>query len=203
MLKARLSSWADCDIWKDPGVFELNKGYLENLLDRLNLYEYGIMVATRDDATKSRGETKMAPRGQCGIRARGFHGPTRPGPDVFLCSRRIRNYRRTFGNYAAAKRRKTRRRHVCARSRLSISEIATAATFYHIISFIPPGNRLSISEMATAATYFYRVRCHNGFAASAFLKSRRLRHPFTVFVSDLAEFWRLFRADNCICQVLC
>jgi hypothetical protein len=62
VLKARLSSWADCDIWKDPGVFELNKGYLENLLERLNLYEYGIMVATGDDATKSRGETKMAPR---------------------------------------------------------------------------------------------------------------------------------------------
>src|SRR5437762_9649067 len=31
-----------------------------------------------------------------------------------------------------------------------VSEIATAATFYQIISFIPPGNRLSISEMATA-----------------------------------------------------
>jgi Predicted nucleotide-binding protein containing TIR-like domain len=62
VLKARLASWADCDIWKDPGVFELNKGYLENLLERLNLYEYGIMVATGDDATKSRGETKMAPR---------------------------------------------------------------------------------------------------------------------------------------------
>jgi len=40
----------------------VNKGYLENLLDRLNLYEYGIMVAPEDDATKSRGETKMAPR---------------------------------------------------------------------------------------------------------------------------------------------
>ena len=40
----------------------MNKGYLENLLDRLNLYEYGVMVATGDDATKSRGETKMAPR---------------------------------------------------------------------------------------------------------------------------------------------
>ena len=62
VLKARLSSWTDCDIWNDPGVFELNKGYLENLLERLNLYEYGIMVATGDDATKSRGETKMAPR---------------------------------------------------------------------------------------------------------------------------------------------
>jgi hypothetical protein len=61
-LKVHLSTWADCDIWKEPGVFELNKGYLENLLDRLNLYEYGIMVATGDDATKSRGETKMAPR---------------------------------------------------------------------------------------------------------------------------------------------
>ena len=60
VLKARLSLWANCDIWKDPGVFELNKGYLENLLERLNLYEYGIMVATGDDATKSRGETKMA-----------------------------------------------------------------------------------------------------------------------------------------------
>ena len=62
VLKARLSLWANCDIWKDPGVFELNKGYLQNLLDRLNLYEYGIMIATGDDATKSRGETKMAPR---------------------------------------------------------------------------------------------------------------------------------------------
>ena len=37
VLKARLSWWANCDIWKDPGVFELNKGYLENLLERLNL----------------------------------------------------------------------------------------------------------------------------------------------------------------------
>ena len=62
VLKARLSWWANCDIWQDPGVFELNNGYLENLLERLNLYEYGIMVATEDDATKSRGETKMAPR---------------------------------------------------------------------------------------------------------------------------------------------
>jgi predicted nucleotide-binding protein len=61
-LKTHLSSWAHCDIWNEPGVFELNKGYLENLLDRLNLYEYGIMVATGDDTTKSRGETKMAPR---------------------------------------------------------------------------------------------------------------------------------------------
>ncbi|HEV2805737.1 MAG TPA: TIR domain-containing protein [Chthoniobacterales bacterium] len=61
-LKSKLSAWADCDIWNEPGVFELNKGYLENLLDRLNLYEYGIMVATGDDATKSRGETKMVPR---------------------------------------------------------------------------------------------------------------------------------------------
>ena len=86
MLKARLSSWADCDIWKDPGVFELNKGYLENLLDRLNLYEYGIMVATRDDATKSRGETKMAPRDNVVFELGLFMG--RLGRDrTFFCAR--------------------------------------------------------------------------------------------------------------------
>jgi len=62
VLKARLSWWATCDIWQDTGVFDVNNGFLENLLERLNLYEYGIMVAMGDDATKSRGETKMAPR---------------------------------------------------------------------------------------------------------------------------------------------
>jgi predicted nucleotide-binding protein len=61
-LKTKLSSWAECDIWNEPGVFEMNKGYLENLMERLNLYEYGIMVATGDDETKSRSESKMAPR---------------------------------------------------------------------------------------------------------------------------------------------
>ncbi len=61
-LKTRLSSWAECDIWNESGVFEVNKGYLENLMERLNLYEYGIMVATGDDETKSRSESKMAPR---------------------------------------------------------------------------------------------------------------------------------------------
>ena len=95
VLKTRLSWWANCDIWKDPGVFELNKGYLENLLDRLNLYEYGVMVATGDDATKSRGETKMAPRDNVVFELGLFMG--RLGRDrTFLCSRRIRNYRRTF-----------------------------------------------------------------------------------------------------------
>ena len=61
-LKTELSSWAECDIWNQSGVFEVNKGYLENLMERLNLYEYGIMVATGDDETKSRSESKMAPR---------------------------------------------------------------------------------------------------------------------------------------------
>jgi hypothetical protein len=61
-LKTELSSWAECDIWDEPGVFEPGKGFLENLMERLNLYEYGIMIATGDDKTKSRGVSKMAPR---------------------------------------------------------------------------------------------------------------------------------------------
>jgi hypothetical protein len=61
-LKAKLASWAKCDIWNEPGIFELGKGYLENLVERLSLYEYGIMIATGDDETTSRGDSHQAPR---------------------------------------------------------------------------------------------------------------------------------------------
>lgn len=61
-LKKEFSAWADCDIWNEAGIFEINKGYLEQLLDHLSLYEYGVMVATGDDEVTSRKETKLAPR---------------------------------------------------------------------------------------------------------------------------------------------
>lgn len=61
-LKAELSSWADCDIWNQSGIFEFNKNYLDQLLEHLNLYDYGIMVATGADEVTSKGETKVAPR---------------------------------------------------------------------------------------------------------------------------------------------
>jgi len=61
-LKAEFSKWAECDIWNEAGIFEINKGYLEQLLEHLNLYEYGVMVATSDDEVTARRETKMAPR---------------------------------------------------------------------------------------------------------------------------------------------
>jgi predicted nucleotide-binding protein len=61
-LRNELLSWADCDIWAQSGVFELNKNYLDQLLEHLNLYDYSIMVATGADETTSKGVTKFSPR---------------------------------------------------------------------------------------------------------------------------------------------
>src|SRR5215831_18565965 len=95
VLKTRLSSWADCDIWNEPGVFELNKGYLENLLERLNLYEYGIMVAT-GMTRRNRVEKRRWRHETMWYSSSGFSWGASAGTERFLCSSRVRNYRRTF-----------------------------------------------------------------------------------------------------------
>lgn len=61
-LKRHISSWAECDIWNENGIFLNNKSNLENLDELLSLYEYGVMVATGDDQVQSRGETTTAVR---------------------------------------------------------------------------------------------------------------------------------------------
>lgn len=60
-VRKRLSGFADCKLWNDR-VFQFNKGYFETLVDLLNYYDYGIMVATADDFVTSRGITQQEAR---------------------------------------------------------------------------------------------------------------------------------------------
>jgi hypothetical protein len=60
-VKECMSGWADCTIWNEK-VFSFNKSYFETLLDSINLYDYGVLVVTGDDFTRSRHKLFQSPR---------------------------------------------------------------------------------------------------------------------------------------------
>ncbi len=51
----------ECYLWND-GIFRYNENYLETLLKEANLFDYGILVFTKDDFTKSREKKFDSPR---------------------------------------------------------------------------------------------------------------------------------------------
>lgn len=65
-LKAKIESengdWIDCDIWDEGKVFELNASALDALVKASRKYDYGILVATKDDLLKTRGSDHFVPR---------------------------------------------------------------------------------------------------------------------------------------------
>lgn len=60
-IKQQFEADADADVWNEE-VFKLNSSYLESLQRAANLYDFAILVLTPDDAVKSRGKTRLAPR---------------------------------------------------------------------------------------------------------------------------------------------
>ena|SRR5215831_5585690 len=52
---------ADVTIW-DEGVFSLNQGFLEKLLDVLGGFDFAVLIWGPDDVTESKGESKASPR---------------------------------------------------------------------------------------------------------------------------------------------
>lgn len=60
-VKECMSEWADCTIWNEK-VFSFNKSYFETLLSIINLYDYGVLIVTGDDFTRSRHKLFQAPR---------------------------------------------------------------------------------------------------------------------------------------------
>jgi hypothetical protein len=54
--------WIECDIWNEGKVFELNTSALDALIKASRKYDYGILVATKDDLLKSRGFNHFVPR---------------------------------------------------------------------------------------------------------------------------------------------
>ena len=51
----------ECSLWTDD-IFKYNENYLETLLKEANLFDYGILVFTKDDFTKSREKQFDSPR---------------------------------------------------------------------------------------------------------------------------------------------
>ena len=60
-VKDFLATDFECSIWTDD-IFEYNENYLETLLKEANLFDYGILVFTKDDFTKSRDKYFNSPR---------------------------------------------------------------------------------------------------------------------------------------------
>ena len=66
ILKAKIEiengDWIECDIWDEGKIFELNSSALDALVKASRKYDYGILVATKDDLLKSRGANLQVPR---------------------------------------------------------------------------------------------------------------------------------------------
>jgi Prokaryotic STING domain/CAP12/Pycsar effector protein, TIR domain len=55
-----LSGFAECKIWYKQ--FDLGNSAYEDLVNKLSLYDYGILIGTADDNTTSRGTRRVSPR---------------------------------------------------------------------------------------------------------------------------------------------
>jgi hypothetical protein len=60
MVLSECSTFADCKIWTEQ--FEIGNSAYEDLVSKLGLYDYGILVASADDKITSRDKPSTAPR---------------------------------------------------------------------------------------------------------------------------------------------
>jgi Predicted nucleotide-binding protein containing TIR-like domain len=61
-VKNSLKGDFDCVIWNDGPVFGLGTSYLDSLLKAGSMFDFGILVTTKDDKTKSRDKLFASPR---------------------------------------------------------------------------------------------------------------------------------------------
>lgn len=61
-VKNNLSSIADCVLWKDQNVWEINSSTFDNLLRMASYFDFGVFVATADDLTLKNGQIVIEPR---------------------------------------------------------------------------------------------------------------------------------------------
>ena len=61
-VKKKLKTDFDCVLWNDGPVFGLGVSYLDSLLKAGSMFDFGILVATKDDKTKSRDKRFDSPR---------------------------------------------------------------------------------------------------------------------------------------------
>lgn len=61
-VKGYLSNNNDCYLWRDQGVWEVNKSTFDNLLRMANYFDFGVFVATSDDLTLTNDKLVIEPR---------------------------------------------------------------------------------------------------------------------------------------------
>ena len=61
-IESEMGDWLDCDLWNGGKIFDLNTSALDALMKASRKFDYGILVATKDDITKSRGKETHVPR---------------------------------------------------------------------------------------------------------------------------------------------
>src|SRR5262245_1254912 len=54
--------WISPQIWNDGGIFDLNMSALDALVRASRRFDYGILVASKDDILKTRGRAHFVPR---------------------------------------------------------------------------------------------------------------------------------------------
>ena len=57
-----LGDWIEVEVWDEGKIFALNKSALDALVQASRKYDYGILVASRDDIVKTRGLKVWKPR---------------------------------------------------------------------------------------------------------------------------------------------
>lgn len=61
-IESEMSDWIECDLWNGGKIFDLNTSALDSLMKASRKYDYGVLVATKDDITNSRGKEAHVPR---------------------------------------------------------------------------------------------------------------------------------------------
>lgn len=62
ILQEACGDWLEIECWSDGGVFELNKSALDTLIKASRRFDYGLLIATKDDKATIRGKKFQVPR---------------------------------------------------------------------------------------------------------------------------------------------
>jgi hypothetical protein len=61
-VRDNLISTADCFLWNDPNIWEINISTFDNLLRMVSFFDFGVFVATADDLTLTNDKIVIEPR---------------------------------------------------------------------------------------------------------------------------------------------
>jgi hypothetical protein len=90
-VKLHLSAVADCHLWKDDGIWEVNTSTFDNLLRMVKFFDFGVFVATADDLTMSNNnQVVIEPRDNVILEMALYLGAMGKDKSFLLCEKGIK-----------------------------------------------------------------------------------------------------------------